>query len=617
MGRCWVFVAVVLLCALALASGGAGTTRAPSATALPADLAPLVRATLAADGMDAAPPLTPAFAPDGVRLGAGRVGWGMHLAAVGGQGVPTVAPITVGGRTEYRRGDVTEWYVGKGGRVEQGFTLAAPPADGLTLAVALDSATATGDSTLTVHTPAGDARYDGLAATDATGRMLPARMEADGNAITIKVDDAGAVYPVVVDPFIQQQKLTAGNGASFGYFGVGVSLSADGTTALVGADAENNFTGAAYIFTRSGGAWTVQQKLTAGDGEANDAFGSVSLSADGITALIGALGKNGNTGAAYVFTRSGTTWTQQAKLTASDGVTEDRFGGNVSLSGDGNTALIGAYLKDYNGVLNVGAAYVFTRTGSAWAQQQKLLPSSAAHNLFGLSVSLSGDGNTALIGAYGENSYAGAAYIFVRSGTMWAQQRNLAVNSYSFGLSVSLNGDGNTALIGAGGDSGKGEVYVFTRSGATWAQQAKLTANDAAASDFFGTSISLSRDGTSGIIGAYRKNGYAGAVYIFIRSGGMWSQQQELTASDAAANNNFGSGVSLSGDGAVALVGAPFNNSYAGAAYVFAYGTVNAAPPPRATPAPPAAATPNVGGHARPTVAPPATGTVNPGGTRR
>jgi hypothetical protein len=315
----------------------------------------------------------------------------------------------------------------------------------------------------------------------------------------------------------QGPRLTASDGAANDSFGSSVFLSSDGGTALIVAGYRSSNTGAAYIFTRSGATWSQLQKLTASDAATYDYFGcSVSLSGDGGTALIGAYGKNSYTGAAYIFTKSGATWSQLQKLTASDAAADDRFGYSVSLSGDGNTALIGADLKNSK----TGAAYIFTRSGATWSQLQKLAASDlAANDYFGGSVSLSGDGGTALIGAYGKNSYTGAAYIFTKSGATWSQLQKLtaadAAASDTFGV-VSLSGDANTALIGAPNkNSGTGAAYLFTRSGAAWSQLQKLIASDPAANDHFGNPVSLSSDGGKALIGAAWKSSYRGAAYIY------------------------------------------------------------------------------------------------------
>ena len=379
-------------------------------------------------------------------------------------------------------------------------------------------------------------------------------------------------------PTGEKQKIGASDAAANDAFGFSVSLSGDGSTALVGADGKSTSAGAAYIFTKSGSTWSQQAKLTASDAATNDFFGySVSLSSDGSTALVGASYKSSSTGAAYIFTKSGSTWTEQAKLTASDAADYDRFGWSVSLSSDGSTALVGVSYKSSA----TGAAYIFTRSGSTWTQQAMITAGDAATgHYFGHSVSLSSDGSTALVGAYGKSSNTGAAYIFTKSGSTWTQQQNITASDASiagdyFGWSVSLSADGSTALVGASYKSSyTGAAYIFTRSGSTWTQQSKLTASDAATNDFFGYSVSLSSDGSTALVGARGKSSNTGAAYIFTRSGSTWTQQAKLTASDAATVDNFGYSVSLSTDGSTVLVGAyqedPSSISAAGSAYFYA-----------------------------------------------
>ena len=399
----------------------------------------------------------------------------------------------------------------------------------------------------------------------ALGKMFGAALGA--LYITSLVSGAMAAPPGW--SWAQQQKLTAGDGAANDYFGASVSVSGD--YALIGAygdDDGGSLSGSAYVFVRSGTTWTQQQKLTASDAAAGDHFGlSVSLSGD--YALIGARSDSDNglgSGSAYVFVRSGTTWTQQQKLTAADAAESDSFGEGVSLSGD--YALIGAAGS------NSGSAYVFVRSGTTWTQQQKLTASDgAASDRFGKYLSLSGD--YALIGAFYDDdggSESGSAYVFVRSGTTWTQQQKLtaadaAENDY-FGVGVSLSAD--YALIGAYGDddggSESGSAYVFVRSGTTWTQQQKLTASDAAAGDYFGLSVSLSGD--NALIGAYGDDdggSLSGSAYVFVRSGTTWTQRKKLTAGDGAAGDAFSYSPSLSGD--YALIGAWQDDT--GSAYVF------------------------------------------------
>jgi len=376
--------------------------------------------------------------------------------------------------------------------------------------------------------------------------------------------------PLAGTTWTQQAKLLVSDPASDSSFGDSVSISGD--TALIGEPYDDN-NGSAYVFTRTGTTWTQQAKLRASDGAYGYKFGYNSVSIDADTALIGASGFEGtpvNPRVSYVFTRTGTTWTQQAKLLASDGTPYDWFGYSVSL--DGNTALIGAYEDDDNGAMS-GSAYIFTCNGTTWTQQAKLLASDgAASDNFGYSVSLNND--TALIGTRADNDnghFSGSVYVFIRTGNTWAQQQKLLASDGAagdnFGYSVSLSGD--TILVGAFGDddngNGSGSVYVFTRTGTIWTQQAKLLASDGTASDNFGNSISLSGD--TALIGAYGNDSYKGSVYVFTRTGTTWTQQYKLLASDGVEEDRFGDSISLSGS--TALIGAHGSDLDTGAGYVF------------------------------------------------
>jgi hypothetical protein len=399
-------------------------------------------------------------------------------------------------------------------------------------------------------------------------------------------------------PVNQQRKLLATDLAESDFFGSSVSLSADGNTALIGAyledDSGTSNNGAAYVYRRLGGVWSQQAKLLTNDKGNADWFGwSVSLSADGNTALIGAYNRTdgaANCGAVYIFTRSGTTWTQQAKLLASDRDTSDYFGWSVALSGDGSTAVIGAS-QDESGFNSNGAAYIFAFDGASWAQQAKLLTTDREDgDFFGDSVAIASDGNTALIGAYNESTPGttnnGAAYVFTRSGTMWAQQAKLLAldraNTDYFGHSVSLAGDGSTALIGAyweddSGTTDSGAAYVFTRNGTMWTQQVKLLANDKVTGDYFGNAVTLASDGNTALIGAYTRSDGAttgnGAAYVYTRSGTAWTQRAKLLANDRATLDLFGWAVALSASGSTALISAHYKDTGGltdtGAAYVF------------------------------------------------
>ena len=307
---------------------------------------------------------------------------------------------------------------------------------------------------------------------------------------------------------------------------ISVSLSADGNTAIIGASLDHSNAGAAWVFTRSGGVWTQQGPKLVGSGAVggyvNQGF-SVSLSADGNTAIIGGHGDNSGAGAAWVWTRSGGVWTQQGpKLVGSGAVGSAQQGWSVSLSADGNTAIVGGW-TDNN---PAGAAWVWTRSGGVWTQQgPKLVGSGGGANRQGFSVSLSADSNTAIVGATNGGIGTGAAWVWTRSGGVWTQQGpklvgSDAVGSADQGISVSLSADGNTAIVGGEADNGNaGAAWVWTRSGGVWTQQgAKLVGSGASSGAQQGSSVSLSADGTTAIVGGPGDNNYAGAAWVFAAS---------------------------------------------------------------------------------------------------
>jgi hypothetical protein len=397
-------------------------------------------------------------------------------------------------------------------------------------------------------------------------------------------------------PLIWSTTLTSLDGAAEDHFGYSVALSSDGSTGILGTYWESQGNGPkkqgrAYVFTRDGAAWTQQAKLSATEGAAGDEFGySVALSSDGNTALVGAIyttvdGKNAQ-GAAYVFTRTGTNWTEQKWLLASEGTANDFFGSAVALSSDGNTALIGAKYTKIGDKNFQGAAYVFSRSGTEWTERPRLTAADgAASDQFGTSVALSSDGSTALIGAIeisvGDWDSQGAAYVFTRSGESWLPQAELTAGDRAeieqIGTSVALSSDGNTALVGAGyarvgNVQNQGAAYVFTRSASTWTQQAKLIDEAGTSYEGFGWSVALTGDGSTALIGAPGAHG-KGTTFGFVRSGTSWSQVGELAPSEAYGGS-FGSAVGVNSAGSVALVGAPYSSVDAQVRQGLAYGFV-------------------------------------------
>lgn len=313
---------------------------------------------------------------------------------------------------------------------------------------------------------------------------------------------------------------------------------------------------------------------------------AAAMSADGSTAVVGQLGDSTFTdvpGAAHVLTFDEGKWIQQAELTASDPSSDMLFGNAVAVSADGNTVIVGDPGECGYGLSNCehGVAYVFVREGSTWTQQAELRGGPG----FGGAVALSGDGNTALVGAglsgtYGFSYAAGGnapPTIFNRSDTTWTQSATLSATGASgefdnFGHSVALSGDGHTALIGdPTQDEEAGAAYVFTGSGSTWTQQAELTGSDETNGWNFGASVALDADGDTALVGAPSPG--AGSAYVFAGDGPNWTQQSELTPDDAEVTSFdgwFGDSVALDGEGNVALVGAPWAEEDLGAAYAFA-----------------------------------------------
>jgi hypothetical protein len=390
----------------------------------------------------------------------------------------------------------------------------------------------------------------------------------NGDSADDSAADSGAVYVFVrvAGAWTQQAYLKASNTESQDFFGMTVALSGDGNTLSVGAPLEDS----ASTGVNSGGQ---------GDNLAMDA------------------------GAVYVFTRTGVTWGQQAYIKPSSVAAFNTFGAAIALSADGNTLAAGAPAEN-----SAGAAYIFTRIGQAWTQQARLSAFNAdAGDFFGGAVALSADGTTLAVGAAGEASSAktingsgaadnsatsaGAAYVFVRTGAIWKQEAYVkAPNTDAvdlFGGALALSGDGNTLAVGALGEASSdkgvngigadntlfraGAVYVFSRTGTTWTSQAYLKASNTDAMDQFGVSVALSADGNTLAVGAYGEassasglvggdptnnaTAFAGAAYVFKRAGTAWTQQAYVKASNTS-NDLFGLRLALSGDGNTLAVGA-------------------------------------------------------------
>ncbi len=501
---------------------------------------------------------------------AGGWSWGLELAGYG-----EAAEIRQdGGMISYDRGEgLTEWFVNDARGLEQGWTFTKRPdhadtSGPLRLHLAIrgglrPQVSNEGASVAFLNETGGAAlTYGGLKAWDADGKTVQARFaegESGATGICVVVDDADARYPITVDPIAQQAYLKASNTATDDRFGSCVAISGD-TVAISAQYEDSNATGVNGTQTNN--------SMT-------------------------------NSGAVYVFVRSGTTWSQQAYIKASNTNSYDQFGAPLAISGDTIVAGAPGEMSTATGVNGsqtsntasmAGAAYVFVRSGTTWSQQAYLKASNTeAGDLF---HTVAIDGNTIVVGARYEDSSStgvngnqadnsatnsGAAYVFVRSGTTWSQQAYLKASNTGagdeFGWGVAVSGD--TIAVSAGGeDSGatgvngnqadnsvvnSGALYVFVRSGTTWSQEAYVKPLNTDTEDWFGGPVAISGNTiaaaargddsrASGINGDANDNWVAGAgaVHVFVRNGSTWSQQAYIKASNPDVGDDFGCSLGLS-----------------------------------------------------------------------
>jgi hypothetical protein len=408
--------------------------------------------------------------------------------------------------------------------------------------------------------------------------------------------NAGAVYVFTMNAgtWSQQAYIKASNTGESDLFGTSVGLSADGNTLAVGAPSEDGAgtgigssqssegaenAGAVYVFTRNNHNWSQQAYVKASNAGEGDEFGfALALSADGNTLAVGANGEDSagqgigpnfggddalDSGAAYVFVRSEGTWTEQAYVKASNTGAGDAFGTALALSADGNTLAVGSYGEDgaassvsvagasegNDAAPDSGAAYVFVRSSAVWSQQAYVKASNPGEgDIFGISVALSGDGNTLAIGAFEDSSVAGTV------------------------SSQSLPEDDSAPDAGA--------TYVFTRDGTEWSQQAYVKPSNPGEGDRFGSALGLSDDGNTLAVGApfegsastgldgaqedAETGARSGAVYWFTRNSVGWTQTHYLKAINSGRGDNFGYHVTVSSDGETLVVGAPLESSILG-----------------------------------------------------
>jgi hypothetical protein len=431
------------------------------------------------------------------------------------------------------------------------------------------------------NTDAGD-RFGGAIALSTDGSTLAvgapyeksAATGIDGNQADNSAYDSGAAYVFVRAgaSWSQQAYIKASNTDAQDMFGRAIAVSADGNTLAVSAPQESSAatgiggnqadnsaatSGAVYVLVRAGTTWSQQAYVKASNTASGDTFGgSVALSADGNTLAVGAYGASSFTGAVYVFTRAGATWSQQAIVKASNAEASDTFGDPVTLSADGNTLAVSASWESSaatgiggnqadNSAAKAGAVYVFTRAGTAWSQQAYIKASNTdAGDQFGWTVALSGDGTTLEAGA---------------------------VNEASAATGIDGNQSDNTA-------ASAGAVYVFSRAGAIWSQQAYVKASNTDPNDRFGSSVAVSSDGSALAIGAPleasaatgiggdqadNSASAAGAAYGYARAGATWSTQGYLKASNTDGGDQFGLALTMSGDASTLAVGGPQESSAA------------------------------------------------------
>lgn len=441
--------------------------------------------------------------------------------------------------------------------------------------------------------------YRGLSALDARGRALPARFVGDATNLRVEVDDRDASYPVIIDPLAwsQQAVLEASDATAQAFLGASAAISSDGQRAVLGATG----VGAAYVFVRSGSAWNQVQRLV-GLGGSPDTFGaSVAIDGTGTRVVVGATSDDSVRGSAHVFALSAGTYTLERRLQAGDGLANDAFGTQVGISEDGLRVIAGAPGDDDPTLgSSVGSAYVFSRSGTSWTQEQKLLTSDRAqYDAVGQAVTISSDGSRVAFGSIDEwdptGTYlnAGVAYVFVRNGSSWTQEARLTATTpqanAEFGTAMDMSLDGLRLIVGARREdhvspsalADAGAAYVFARSGSTWSLERRLVTVQAAIGDVFGWSVAMDRTGSRALVGARDEDDFAGgtttngAGYTFTRASTVWTEEQKLIASDLASSVEFGTSVSLDGAGTTALLGAPkrfaLSRNQAGSGYVFRF----------------------------------------------
>lgn len=465
----------------------------------------------------------------------------------------------------YGVGNVTESFHSTSSGIEQTIHVARRPEGNqrLSVRVPLTGLVAEGSgAAINLRDRAGAvvADYSDLRVTDAKGRSFPATMVATlgGSAIAIRVNDRAAKYPLTIDPTWSSVSWDGISEPS--WFGMSVAIS--GSTAVIGAPGGY---GAAYVLTESSlGGWSEVADLTASDGYLNQRFG-ISVAISGSTIAVGASNEAyGYAGAVYVFTGSGSSWTQQAELTASDETADDAFGGQLVLSG--STLAVGAANKNSS----EGSVYIFSGSGSSWTQETEFSTGDAGAYL-GLSLAISG--STIFAGAphqtVGGVDDVGAAYVLTESGSSWSEAAEIDGSDTEeylyFGGSLSVSG--SSLAVGSGGSTDLGQVFIYSGSGSSWAQSSELDQSlPSGNGQDWGRDVALS--GSTLVVSADLYGGshaYQGAAYIYTLNGSTWTQTNLLVPPGDTANYQFGGAMVMSGS--LLLVGASHYGYSDGAAY--------------------------------------------------
>lgn len=381
-------------------------------------------------------------------------------------------------------------------------------------------------------------------------------------------------------------------GVTGSFAGYSISISGDGTRVAIGVPYATQFgysnAGFIYIFIKQGTSWDFEAALRPSDMASNKQFGvSVSMDSTGTRVAVGALIQDSDGGNVYIFTRSGVTWTQEAKLVAGDPSSTKQFGFSVAIDNGGNRVIVGSPNSISTGGALGGAAYIFLRTGVSWAQEAKIIATDHSSNYkFGYSVCFDDTATRAIIGdtnrAVSGNGTCGSAYIFLRSGTSWAQEAvlepqlgNVGLSS-NMGNSVSMDSAGNRVVVGIIGNSSyRGAVIIYLRTGVSWAQETILNVIVPSSQYNYGSSVSINDNGDMIAIGSskYGNTGAkTGAAFIHTRSGVSWDTIPVILPSGGVDLDYFGYSISLSGSGGVMAVGAPLTNGTltdTGAFYIF------------------------------------------------